>query len=69
MAAVPRAERIYHRSTRAFGVFMVVIGIAMIVSTLVLGGGPLSYGVIVGVLFAALGAARFYLAGPAREQR
>jgi hypothetical protein len=69
MPAVPRAERIYHHSTRAFGAVMVVLGIAMVVSTLVLGGGPLSYGVIVGVLFAALGAARFYLAGPARERR
>jgi uncharacterized membrane protein len=69
MAAVQRAERAYHRSTRAFGVLMVVIGIAMVVSAVVLGAGPLSYGVVVGVLFAALGAARFYLAGPARERR
>jgi hypothetical protein len=69
MRAVPRAERVYHHSTRAFGVIMVVIGTAMVVSALVLGGGLLSYGVILGVLFAALGAARFYLAGPARERQ
>jgi hypothetical protein len=48
---------------------MVVIGIGMVVSALVLGAGPLAYGVVLGVLFAALGAARFHLAGPARERR
>jgi hypothetical protein len=69
MAAVTRAERVYHHSTRAFGVLMVVIGTALVVSAIVLGAGPLSYGVVVGVLFAALGAARFYLAGPARQRR
>jgi hypothetical protein len=69
MAAVTRAERVYHHSTRAFGVLMVVIGTALVVSAIVLGAGPLSYGVVVGVLFAALGAARFYLAGAARQRR
>ena len=34
----------------------------MIVSTLVRGGGPLALGVVVGVAFALLGAARVFLA-------
>lgn len=67
--AVSRAQQVYHHSTRAFGVIMVVIGTALVVSALALGGGPLSYGVVLGVLFAALGAARFYLAGSSRERR
>jgi hypothetical protein len=55
-------QRVYRNSTLAFGVVMMVIGIAMAVAAIVRGGGPLSYGVVVGVLFAALGAARFHLA-------
>jgi hypothetical protein len=34
----------------------------MVVSTVARGGGPLALGVVVGVLFAALGAARVWLA-------
>ena len=43
---------------------MVLLGTTMAVTAIVRGGGPLSYGVVVGVLFAALGAARLYLAAP-----
>jgi hypothetical protein len=39
-----------------------VIGIVLIVTTLVRGGGPLAVGVVVGVLFALLGAGRVILA-------
>ena len=38
------------------------LGIAMIVMTLIRGGGPLALGVIAGVGFVMLGAARLYLA-------
>jgi hypothetical protein len=37
------------------------LGVAMVVSTVVRGGGPLSVGVVVGLLFCALGAARLYV--------
>jgi hypothetical protein len=69
MTAVQRAERVYRHSTRVFGVVMVVLGAAMVAGSLVRGGGPLSYGVVLGVLFAALGAARLYLARSPREPR
>lgn len=62
-------ERVYRNSTRLFGVLMVFLGVAMIVSALVAGGGPASFGVVLGVLFAALGAARFYLSGHPRDER
>ena len=39
-----------------------VIGIALVVMALSLGGGPLAVGVIAGVAIAVLGAARLYLA-------
>jgi hypothetical protein len=40
---------------------MVVIGVAMIVRTLVAGGGPLASGLLLGVLFIVAGAGRMYL--------
>jgi hypothetical protein len=40
---------------------MVLIGVALLVSTLARGGGPLAVGVLLGVLFVAAGAARLYL--------
>ena len=62
-------QRAYRQSTRLFGVLMVLLGTAIAVTTVARGGGPLSYGVVVGVLFAALGAARLYLAAAPRAQR
>lgn len=62
-------QRAYRHSTRAFGVLMVTLGATMVVVGLVRGGGPLSYGVVLGVLFAALGAARFHLAASPRDGR
>jgi hypothetical protein len=42
-----------------------LVGVAVVVVTLAGGGGPLALGFVVGVLFAALGAARIWLArGP-----
>lgn len=45
------------------------VGVVLVVSTLARGGGPLALGVIVGVLFAALGAARLRLARQMRADR
>ena len=41
---------------------MVLIGLALLVATIVCGGGPLAMGVLLGLLFVAAGAGRFYLA-------
>jgi hypothetical protein len=46
---------------------MVAIGVILIASTLVRGGGPLAVGVIVGLLFLALGVGRLYLLGARRQ--
>jgi hypothetical protein len=40
---------------------MVVLGIAIVVRTIAGGGGPLAYGLIIGLLFVAAGAARLLL--------
>jgi hypothetical protein len=58
-------ERAYRHSTRALGAALCLLGVAMVVATLARGGGPLALGVIVGVLFALLGAARAFLASRA----
>jgi hypothetical protein len=52
----------YGGSQRVLGALLCVVGIVMVVTTLARGGGPLALGVVVGVLFAALGAARIWLA-------
>jgi hypothetical protein len=56
-------HRAYLQSTRLFAAAICGLGVAMIVATVVRGGGALALGVIVGVLFIGLGAGRLYLAG------
>lgn len=47
-------------ATRILSVVMVLLGLAMIVSAVAHGGGPLAYGVVLGILFAAVGAGRLW---------
>lgn len=53
----------YGASTRVLGALLVIIGIAMVVSALARGGGPLALGVVLGTMLALLGAGRIWLAG------
>jgi hypothetical protein len=55
-------QRAYLASTRALSAALLLLGLAMIASTLVRGGGPLALGVILGVMLALLGAGRLWLA-------
>jgi len=48
-------------TSRTLNQVLCVIGVLLVVSTVARGGGPLALGVIVGVLFIALGAARLRL--------
>lgn len=45
---------------------LLLLGTAIVVSTVARGGGPLALGVLVGVCLALLGAGRLYLAAVAR---
>jgi hypothetical protein len=55
--------RSLHRSaTNVLSTTMVVIGVAMVISTIARGGGPLALGVLLGVLFVIAGAGRLYVA-------
>jgi hypothetical protein len=58
MGAVQRA---YLLSTRFLNAVLVVVGIAMVVTALARGGGAAALGVVLGVLFALLGAGRLWL--------
>ena len=46
-----------------------LLGVAIMISTVVRGGGPLSYGVVAGLGITAFGAARLYLSGAMRDER
>ena len=52
----------YPLATRVRAALLVIIGVVMLVSTIVRGGGPLANGVLLGLLFCAFGAGRLYLA-------
>lgn len=48
-------------ATHLLSAVMIVIGIVMLISTIVRGGGPLSFGIVLGVLFVAAGIGRIYV--------
>ncbi len=54
-------ERIYHGSIRALSVVFIVIGLVLLAVTLVAGGGPLSIGIVLGLVFVAVGAGRLWI--------
>ncbi len=62
IAGVGSPDRIYSGSIRAFSLVFIGLGIALLVSTLAHGGGPLSVGFLLGLAFLAIGAARLWLA-------
>jgi hypothetical protein len=55
-------QRAYRQSTFVLGLALCALGVAIVVSTVARGGGPLALGVVVGAAFALLGAGRAYLA-------
>jgi hypothetical protein len=48
-------------STRVFSILMILIGMALIVRTVIAGGGAAATGLILGLLFIAAGGLRIYL--------
>jgi hypothetical protein len=54
-------ERIYRGSIRAFSLVFIALGLVILVSALVNGGGPLSIGVLLGLAFAVVGAGRLWV--------
>ena len=62
-------DRALHASSRGLNALLCLIGVAMVVSTLARGGGPLALGVVLGAAFAVLGAARLRLGSVAEARR
>lgn len=56
------SDRIYRGSVRALSLVFVAIGLVVIVSTFVNGGGLLSVGVLLGLAFLAVGVGRLWIA-------
>jgi hypothetical protein len=54
--------RLYHGAVRAFSLGFVAVGLAVLVVTLANGGGPLSVGVIMGIVFVLVGLGRIWVA-------
>jgi hypothetical protein len=55
-------HRAYLASSRALAGLLVLVGVAMVASALARGGGALALGVVLGTMFALLGAGRLWLA-------
>jgi hypothetical protein len=53
---------IYRRAVRGFSLAFVLIGLVVLVTTLLNGGGPASVGVLMGIAFLAVGAGRLWIA-------
>jgi hypothetical protein len=58
---MPEPRNLHRSATRAMSVVMVVLGVAILVSTVARGGGPLAIGVLLGAMFVAAGAGRLYV--------
>jgi hypothetical protein len=55
-------ERIYRGSVRLLSLTFIALGLVILTSTLVNGGGPLSIGTLLGIAFLAVGAGRLWIA-------
>ncbi len=53
---------VHKNVTQVLSTVMLLLGVAMLISTISRGGGPLSLGVILGVLFIAAGTGRVWIA-------
>jgi hypothetical protein len=54
-------EQVYNGSVRVFSYVFIALGVVLLAVTLAGGGGPLSVGTLLGVLFVAIGAGRLWV--------
>ena len=54
-------ERFYRGAVRGFSLVFIAIGLVVLVTTLVSGGGPASVGFLMGIAFLAVGVGRLWL--------
>jgi hypothetical protein len=58
---VAQPDEVYRGVTRLFALVILGFGIAIVVVTIANGGGVLSTGILIGILFTLLGAGRLYI--------
>jgi hypothetical protein len=58
---MPDPRQLQRGSTRVFSILLLILGVAIVITTLARGGGVLAARLIIGVLFCAAGVARLYL--------
>ncbi len=56
-----RPRDLHRHATLVLSAAMALLGVAIVAVTLANGGGPLTLGFVLGVLFTAAGAGRFYV--------
>jgi hypothetical protein len=54
-------DEVYRAVTRVFAVLIAGFGAVILVVTLARGGGPTSFGILIGLIFLGLGLGRLYL--------
>jgi hypothetical protein len=59
---IPGVQRAYLASTRLLSAVLLLVGVAMVASTIARGGGALAVGVLLGAMLVVVGAARLWLA-------
>jgi drug/metabolite transporter (DMT)-like permease len=59
---MPSPHDVRRTATPIFSLALIVIGVAIVVRTIAEGGGPFTVGVLLGLLFAAAGAGRLWVA-------
>jgi hypothetical protein len=57
----PAPDEVYRGVTRLFGAVIAGFGVVIVVVTLARGGGPTSFGILIGLIFLGLGLGRLYL--------
>lgn len=57
-----RGSGIYGSSVRLIAAAMILLGLVICIRTITLGGGPIAFGVIVGLALVGIGIARLWLA-------
>lgn len=58
---MPETHEVHRAATRTTSAVLLVLGLAMLVSTIARGGGPFALGILLGLLFAAAGGGRLYV--------
>ena len=58
---MPEPRDLHRQTTGLLSVILVILGVALIVRTIVAGGGGLAFGLLMGLLFIAAGVGRMYI--------